>query len=667
MTTDAVAARRRGRADAAAAPPPPAEASAATSPAGSRSPADASPSRSSTASDSTAGAAAPPRPRRTVAVLAGGTRGDAQPALAIAAALARRGHRVRVAVDAAFAPLAAACVGSPAAAAGCGVREAGGRFAVPEVGGGGGEYEFFPLAGDARAMMAATVEWGGMLPTSWAGMAWLRGEVAAIADSVWEALTAPWLAAAAPRADSELPPPPPAWRAAGEGSAGSDGDGGGGGGAPFRPELVVANQLAWGAVHCAEALGADLHVIYTTPWLPTAELPHPWARAWGRSWTDWAVAAATAAATPAGALLALVPGGGAARGAAARAALPRIVARANAATFYVLDHTAWWGVADIMVRLRRRLGLPLLARGAMSWALYRTPSICLWSPSLLPKPSDWGPQVEVVGFVHPADGRHIGSASNGGADDGGTDSDGSDASGGDEDGDGDGSGSYRPPRRLLDFLSSPGSEAPIYVGLGSCVLGGGGALAALASTVARAAGAAGVRVVLAAGWAGGGACAGAGGGLCGCSGGGGGRSGEQSGGSSGCAGCAGCWFADGGGRVLCVPEAPHDFLCLAVCHHGGIGTVAAGLAAGRPTLVLPGFGDLFANGELCHRLGVGPPPLPLADLSAPSLAAALRALACGARPGGRYAGAAASVAARLRRERGLEGAVDSLLRRREVA
>lgn len=84
-----------------------------------------------------------------------------------------------------------------------------------------------------------------MLPTSWRDMAWLRAQVAAVAGSVWGALTQP--------------------AAAGAGCA----RGGGAGGAArarrgrFRPDLIVANQLAYGQAHCAEALGAPLHMIYT--------------------------------------------------------------------------------------------------------------------------------------------------------------------------------------------------------------------------------------------------------------------------------------------------------------------------------------------------------------------------------------------------------------------
>jgi UDP:flavonoid glycosyltransferase YjiC (YdhE family) len=43
-------------------------------------------------------------------------------------------------------------------------------------------------------------------------------------------------------------------------------------------------------------------------------------------------------------------------------------------------------------------------------------------------------------------------------------------------------------------------------------------------------------------------------------------------------------------------DVPHDWLfaagrVAAVCHHGGAGTTAIGLREGRPTIIVPFFGD----------------------------------------------------------------------------
>jgi len=81
-----------------------------------------------------------------------------------------------------------------------------------------------------------------------------------------------------------------------------------------------------------------------------------------------------------------------------------------------------------------------------------------------------------------------------------------------------------------------------------------------------------------------------------------------------------------GDDVHVADEVPHDWLfprVTAVVHHGGAGTTAAGLRAGRPTLVCPVLGDQPFWGDRVRDLGSGPRPLRLRRLSADALAAAL--------------------------------------------
>ena len=47
-----------------------------------------------------------------------------------------------------------------------------------------------------------------------------------------------------------------------------------------------------------------------------------------------------------------------------------------------------------------------------------------------------------------------------------------------------------------------------------------------------------------------------------------------------------------------------------MCHHGGAGTTAAGLRAGKPTIIVPFFGDQFFWGNVIEKSGAGPRPLP---------------------------------------------------------
>ena len=59
--------------------------------------------------------------------------------------------------------------------------------------------------------------------------------------------------------------------------------------------------------------------------------------------------------------------------------------------------------------------------------------------------------------------------------------------------------------------------------------------------------------------------------------------------------------------VLLIGSAPHDKLfpmCSAVVHHGGAGTTAAGLRAGKPTVIVPFFGKLMITNKLSHAQAI---------------------------------------------------------------
>ncbi|GAA4361919.1 glycosyltransferase [Hymenobacter saemangeumensis] len=78
--------------------------------------------------------------------------------------------------------------------------------------------------------------------------------------------------------------------------------------------------------------------------------------------------------------------------------------------------------------------------------------------------------------------------------------------------------------------------------------------------------------------------------------------------------------------MLLVESVPHTWLfprTKAVVHHGGAGTVHAGLAAGRPTVVVPHQADQPAWGQRVFELGVGSRPIPREKLTAENLAAAI--------------------------------------------
>ncbi|MCF8130922.1 MAG: glycosyltransferase, partial [Deltaproteobacteria bacterium] len=78
--------------------------------------------------------------------------------------------------------------------------------------------------------------------------------------------------------------------------------------------------------------------------------------------------------------------------------------------------------------------------------------------------------------------------------------------------------------------------------------------------------------------------------------------------------------------VLFMEGAPHGWLfpkVNAVVHHGGCGTTAAGLLAGKPSIVCPFFGDQPFWGRHVERLGVGPSPIPQRRLTVERLCHAI--------------------------------------------
>ena len=117
--------------------------------------------------------------------------------------------------------------------------------------------------------------------------------------------------------------------------------------------------------------------------------------------------------------------------------------------------------------------------------------------------------------------------------------------------------------------------------------------------------------------------------------------------------------------VLVLEGAPHEWLfprVAAVVHHGGAGSTAAGLRAGRPTLVVPFLGDQPFWGARVHALGVGPAPLPARHLHT-GLTERLGDLV----HNGSYASSAGEVGAAIRAENGLAAGVHALEQIKGVA
>ena len=252
----------------------------------------------------------------------------------------------------------------------------------------------------------------------------------------------------------------------------------------------------------------------------------------------------------------------------------------------------WWTYAVIrgaarpfagLLRRWREETLGPSAGRAVHGAAHGTPVPVLYafSAHVVPPPADWPPWAHVTGYWFVDDM--------------------------DDPGDGDPRAAapaapspWRPSDELLAFLAA--GPPPVYVGFGSMA---GRDPRATTRTVLAAVQRAGTRAILASGW-------------------------------GGVVGPSRRPFAadlpDGlaPDRVFVLDEAPHAWLfprVAAVVHHGGAGTTAAGLRAGRPTVVCPFFGDQPFWGARVAALGVGPPPIPQSRLDPRGLAAAIETAA----------------------------------------
>lgn len=184
------------------------------------------------------------------------------------------------------------------------------------------------------------------------------------------------------------------------------------------------------------------------------------------------------------------------------------------------------------------------------WApgqLYRqkVPFTYLWSPGLIPKPKDWGPEIDIAGFVF------LELAS-----------------------------SFKPPEDLVQFLEA-GPE-PIYIGFGSIVVDDPDRFT---SIIFEAVKRSGVRALVSKGW-------------------------------------GGLGSDDKPENVYMLDNTPHDWIfpkVSAVIHHGGAGTSAIGLKCGKPTMVVPFFGDQPFWGAMIAKAGAGHEPVPYKQLTVEKL------------------------------------------------
>jgi len=371
--------------------------------------------------------------------------------------------------------------------------------------------DFYPLSGDPRMLSSWMVQSEGrLLPNLRQGLKDLHLEMTktipdklAMINSIMESC---WPACADPMSEVAMPHQ------------------------RFVAHAIISNPPANGHIHCASALNIPLHMAFPMPWSPTAETPHPMMRS-------------SAKKRPSGHAL------------DARA-VPKIKT-ANDLTYYVFDELMWMSL-NVNSWREQALNLPrlnLADRGAHVLKDLRVPFAYLYSPSLSPKPKDWGAHIDVVGSL-------LLGAEN---------------------------VAHEPDEQLAAFLDK--GTRPIFVGFGSMVIDDPEHLFAM---IVEAANQTQQRVIIQSSW-------------------------SQLGSAAPTPPC-----------VHLLGSCPHAWLfrqCSAVIHHGGAGTVAAGLGLGLPTFVVPFFGDQHFWGSVVFRAGVGPEPCPYRDLSVERLVNGIRVLA----------------------------------------
>lgn len=139
---------------------------------------------------------------------------------------------------------------------------------------------------------------------------------------------------------------------------------------------------------------------------------------------------------------------------------------------------------------------------------------------------------------------------------------------------------YAPPADLLEFLNA--GPPPLYIGFGSIVVDDPNKLTSMIYGAVKRAG---VRALVSKGW--------------------GGIGGETP--------------PEG---VFLLGNVPHDWLfkhVSGVVHHGGAGTSAIGIALGKPTVVVPFFGDQPFWGAMISKAGAGPEPVPFKKMTEDTL------------------------------------------------
>ncbi|KAJ5771391.1 uncharacterized protein N7511_003442 [Penicillium nucicola] len=424
-----------------------------------------------------------PRFNLNIVIQIVGSRGDVQPFIALGTELGRIGHRVRIATHNVFEDF---------------VHEAG--------------LEFYPIGGNPADLMAYMVKNPGLIPS----MHSVRGgDIERNRLMMAEILHGCWQSCLMPDTVTNT---------------------------PFVANAIIANPPSFAHVHCAQALGIPLHLMFTMPWSATRTFPHPLANLHNVSPDqDWI----------------------------------------NRVSYSVVDWLSWQGLGGVINDWRKyelELEPISFSDGPFLLKTLNVPYTYCWSPGLVAKPDDWPTNADVCGFFFrdPPD--------------------------------------YKPNAQVAEFLSA--GPPPIYIGFGSIVIDDAKKMTEI---LIQAIEETGVRAIISRGW------------------------------------------SNLGGpdlpHILYLDDCPHEWLfqhVSAVVHHGGAGTTACGLRNGKPTVVVPFFGDQTFWGDMISTARAGPKPIPQKLLDVPTLNQAIRyCLTPEAKS------AARGIAVKMREEQGVKAAVAS--------
>jgi hypothetical protein len=170
-------------------------------------------------------------PKLNIVVMVIGSRGDVQPFLQIGKVLKGYGHRVRFATHPVFKD-----------------------FVEKDSG-----LEFFSVGGDPAELMAFMVKNPGLVPSMSSVKA---GDIGKRRESMYEMMEGFFRACINISDDHDTEENRRMMKK----------------GHPFVADAIIANPPSFAHIHCAERLGIPLHIMFTMPYTPTQDYPHPLSR-----------------------------------------------------------------------------------------------------------------------------------------------------------------------------------------------------------------------------------------------------------------------------------------------------------------------------------------------------------------------------------------------------